>query len=47
MLPNHFYCEGGVAAGCPTVRVPYSGPGGFYIADKYSYVAHKYEVFYE
>ena len=44
MLPNHFYCEGGAAAGCPTVAVPYTNT--VVIMGRYQYVSDKYEMVY-
>lgn len=45
LIPPHFYCEGGLAAGCPTVSVLQSSVE--VILDRYSYIADKYEVYYD
>ena len=45
LIPLHFKCEGGVAAGCPTISVPNST--GVYTWDRMEFINDAYELSYD
>ncbi len=46
LIPLHFYCEGGVSAGCPTIVAPDSVTQVPTLYDRSAYVDSTYELSY-